>query len=129
MNVSKSVTTCTVIKMNLVACMYKRWMIRNQTSYFHFCCCFNFFLVVPPEPSFFQRFIGLFSSKDESEFKFTTNDIEMTTFSVVSGQSPNVLVPTLCCSAAGDLKTQNGIGVFMLLTGNLLLFVFSIDIP
>ena len=62
------------------------------------------------EPSFFQRFIGLFSSKEEPEIKFTTNDIEMTTFTVVSGQSPDVLMPALCCSAAG--RTPNGRGGF-----------------
>lgn len=62
----------------------------------------------PAEPSLFQRFVGFFSSNDESEAKFTTNDIEMTTFSVVSGQSPSVLTPSLCCSAAGALKTQHG---------------------
>lgn len=62
----------------------------------------------PAEPSFFQRFIGLFSSNDESEAKFTTNDIEMTTFSVVSGQSPRIMTPSLCCSAVGALKAQHG---------------------
>lgn len=50
----------------------------------------------------FQRVIGLFSSKDEPVAQFTTNDIEMTTFSVVSGQSPKVL-PAMCCSAARSL--------------------------
>ena len=65
--------------------------------------------VAPAEPSLFQRFIGFFSSNDESEAKFSTNDIEMTTFSVVSGQS--VLTPSLCCSAAGALKTQHGKGL------------------
>lgn len=65
-------------------------------------------LLVLSEPSFFQRVIGLFSSKEEPEIKFTTNDIEMTTFSVVSGQSPDVLMPALCCSAAG--RTPNGRG-------------------
>ena len=67
--------------------------------------------VAPAEPSLFQRFIGFFSSNDESEVKFSTNDIEMTTFSVVSGQSPSVLTPSLCCSAAGALKTQHGKGL------------------
>ncbi|KAJ7350203.1 hypothetical protein OS493_037783 [Desmophyllum pertusum] len=62
------------------------------------------------EPSFFQRVIGLFSSKDEPAVKFTTNDIEMTTFSVVSGQSPNVLMPAFCCSAASRVNTPNGRG-------------------
>jgi len=54
------------------------------------------------EPSLFQRVIGLFSSKDEPVAQFTTSDIEMTTFSVVSGQSPKVL-PAMCCSAARSL--------------------------
>ncbi|XP_073245989.1 uncharacterized protein [Porites lutea] len=54
------------------------------------------------EPSLFQRVIGLFSSKQESEIQFSTNDIEMTTFKVVTGQSPNML-PTMCCSAANSL--------------------------
>jgi len=61
-----------------------------------------------PEPSFFQRFIGLFSSKEEPEIQFKTNDIEMTTFSVVSGQSPDVLMPALCCSAAGRTPNRRG---------------------
>ncbi|XP_020620810.1 uncharacterized protein LOC110058501 [Orbicella faveolata] len=61
-----------------------------------------------PEPSFFQRFIGLFSSKEEPEIQFKTNDIEMTTFSVVSGQSPDVLMPALCCSAAGRTLNRRG---------------------
>lgn len=60
------------------------------------------------ESSFFQRFVGLFSSKDEPKIQFKTNDIEMTTFSVVSGQSPDVLMPALCCSAAG--RTPKGRG-------------------
>jgi len=68
-------------------------------------------LLVLSEPSFFQRVIGLFSSKEEPEIKFTTNDIEMTTFSVVSGQSPDVLMPALCCSVAG--RTPNGRGWFV----------------
>ena len=54
------------------------------------------------ETSLFQRVVGLFSFKDEHAVQFTTNDIEMTTFSVVSGQSPNVL-PAICCSAARSL--------------------------
>jgi len=61
---------------------------------------------VVSEQSIFQRFVGLFSSKEESEIKFKTNDIEMTTFSVVSGESPDVLMPALCCSVAG--RTPNG---------------------
>ncbi|PFX13479.1 TBC1 domain family member 10A [Stylophora pistillata] len=61
----------------------------------------------PAEPSFFQRFIGLFSSNDESEAKFTT-DIKMIKFSVVSGQNPSILTPSLCCSAVGALKAQHG---------------------
>ena len=68
-------------------------------------------LVVVSEQSIFQRFVGLFSSKEESEIKFKTNDIEMTTFSVVSGQSPDVLMPALCCSAAG--RTPNGRSKFV----------------
>ncbi len=67
-----------------------------------------FFFTDLSEPSFFQRVIGLFSSNEEPEMKFTTNDIEMTTFTVVSGQSPDVLMPALCCSAAG--RTPNGRG-------------------
>ena len=69
------------------------------------------FLVAMSESSFFQRFVGLFSSKDEPEIQFKTNDIEMATFSVVIGQSPDVLVPSLCCSAAG--RTPNGRGWFV----------------
>ena len=69
-------------------------------------------LVALSEPSFFQRFFGLFSSKDKPEIQFKTNDIEMTTFSVVSGQSPDVLMPAFCCSAAG--RTPNGKGWFVI---------------
>ena len=69
------------------------------------------FHVATSESSYFQRFVGLFSSKDEPKIQFKTNDIEMTTFSVVSGQSPDVLMPALCCSAAG--RTPNGRGWFV----------------
>ena len=65
-------------------------------------------LLAVSEPSFFQRFIGLFSSKEESAIQFKTNDIEMKTFSVVSGQSPDVLMPALCCSAAGRTPNARG---------------------
>lgn len=61
-----------------------------------------FFFTENTEPSLFQRVVGLFSSKQESEIQFSTNDIEMTTFKVVTGQSPNML-PTMCCSAANSL--------------------------
>lgn len=64
----------------------------------------------PTEPSLFQRIIGLFSSDADTVTQFTTNDIEMTTFSVVSGQSPNVL-PAMCCSAGQSLvNTPQGRG-------------------
>lgn len=64
----------------------------------------------PTEPSLFQRIIGLFSSDADPMTQFTTNDIEMTTFSVVSGQSPNVL-PAMCCSAERSLvNTPQGRG-------------------
>ncbi|KAL9955236.1 hypothetical protein ACROYT_G036529 [Oculina patagonica] len=55
-----------------------------------------------------QRTLSNQPSQEEPEIKFTTNDIEMTTFTVVSGQSPDVLMPALCCSAAG--RTPNGRG-------------------
>lgn len=61
-----------------------------------------FFFIENTEPSLFQRVVGLFSSKQVSEIQFSTNDIEMTTFKVVTGQSPNML-PTMCCSAAKSL--------------------------
>ena len=62
-----------------------------------------FFFTENTEPSLFQRVVGLFSSKQESEIQFSTNDIEMTTFKVVTGQSPNML-PAMCCSAANSLR-------------------------
>lgn len=44
----------------------------------------------PAEPSVFKRFMGLFSCMDNPAAQLKANEIEMTTFSVVSGQSPSV---------------------------------------
>lgn len=72
-----------------------------------------FFLAGNTEPSLFQRVIGLFSSTQESEIQFSTNDIEMTTFKVVSGLSPNVLPAMYCPVANSLLNTPRRRGLYI----------------
>ena len=68
------------------------------------------------EPSFIQRVIGLFNSSvklpgeavmPQPSNTTKTTDIEMTTFSMVSSQSPGV-TPAMCCSMAGCNSNMAG---------------------